>query len=127
MQKDHTRKTDETIKNIWFDWIRKKVARNNLEARAIGGGPFNKHILTNSEECVARICGIFATVEGISNSRSFGAVTSFCISESEEEPLQTSRETVVTLRAAKRLRVSENRDSLLTYMTHNQMVWEKFP
>ncbi|XP_017472035.1 PREDICTED: uncharacterized protein LOC108363249 [Rhagoletis zephyria] len=62
-------------KKIWSDWkgcIKKKVAHNKMETRATGGGPFNQYILSQNEESVARICGIFAAVEGIAQARTFG-------------------------------------------------------
>uniref|UniRef100_A0A0K8VY11 Uncharacterized protein n=1 Tax=Bactrocera latifrons TaxID=174628 RepID=A0A0K8VY11_BACLA len=49
-------------KKVWMDWrafIRKKVAHNNLEARATGGGPFNKHILTPTEDTIPQLYGIY--------------------------------------------------------------------
>ncbi|XP_036345206.1 uncharacterized protein LOC118754436 [Rhagoletis pomonella] len=65
-------------KKVWMDWkafVRKKVAHNNTEARATGGGPFNKHVLTKTEDAIARLCGIYTVVEGIANTADFGAPT----------------------------------------------------
>ena len=58
-----------------MDWkaaIRKKIAHNNTEARATGGGPFNKHVLTSTEDLIARICGIYTVIEGIPDTLEFG-------------------------------------------------------
>ncbi|XP_036346162.1 uncharacterized protein LOC118755437 [Rhagoletis pomonella] len=62
-------------KKVWIDWkatVRKKIAHNNSEARATGGGPYNKYVLTSTEEKIGQICGIFKVVEGIENTRDFG-------------------------------------------------------
>ncbi|XP_053968032.1 uncharacterized protein LOC128869486 [Anastrepha ludens] len=116
-------------KKIWSDWkgcIRKKVAHNNLESMATGGGAFNKHVLTSNEECGARTCGIFAAVEGINHSRSFGTEENNSAIESEEERPQTSREAVATPRAAKRPRVL----TLIAFRRvwqRNLLIWRKYP
>ncbi|XP_050338534.1 uncharacterized protein LOC126764899 [Bactrocera neohumeralis] len=63
-------------KKVWMDWksfIRKKFAHNNSEARATGGGPFNKHTLTATEDKIAQLCGIFTVVGGIEKTADFGA------------------------------------------------------
>ncbi|XP_036322060.1 uncharacterized protein LOC118736060 [Rhagoletis pomonella] len=44
--------------------IKKKLAHNTSETRETGGGPFTKHILTESEEAIVRICGMTRAVEG---------------------------------------------------------------
>ncbi|XP_017476075.1 PREDICTED: uncharacterized protein LOC108366254 [Rhagoletis zephyria] len=62
-------------KKTWGDWkseVRKKLAHNRREAVATGGGPFKKYTLSEAEETVARISGLYAVVEGISMSTSFG-------------------------------------------------------
>ncbi|XP_053967783.1 uncharacterized protein LOC128869271 [Anastrepha ludens] len=114
-------------KKIWSDWkwcIRKKVTHNNLESRATGGGPFNKHVLTSNEECIARTCGIFAAIEGKNHSKSFETEENNSAIESEEERPQTSREAVATPRAAKRPRVS-TQDSLQTCIATQSTCMEK--
>ncbi|XP_037931785.1 uncharacterized protein LOC119666577 [Teleopsis dalmanni] len=66
-------------KKVWLDWkatVRKKIAHNNSEARATGGGPFNKYVLTAAEKAIGRLCGIFKVVRGIENTVEFGQLCS---------------------------------------------------
>ncbi|XP_037931809.1 uncharacterized protein LOC119666601 [Teleopsis dalmanni] len=66
-------------KKVWLDWkatVRKKIAHNNSEARATGGGPFNKYVLTAAEKAIGRLCGIFKVVRGIKNTVEFGQLCS---------------------------------------------------
>ncbi|XP_049316472.1 uncharacterized protein LOC125779287 isoform X2 [Bactrocera dorsalis] len=78
---ERTQKDISGWKKVWMDWkafIRKKVAHNNLEARATGGGPFNKHILTPTEDTIAQLCGIYTVVEGIPSTADFGVPSENC-------------------------------------------------
>ncbi|XP_043063792.1 uncharacterized protein LOC108101356 [Drosophila ficusphila] len=55
-------------KKVWCDWksnIRKKIAKNKAEARATGGGPYSQQIVTDVDEEVAKICGLYEMLEGV--------------------------------------------------------------
>ncbi|XP_017470021.1 PREDICTED: uncharacterized protein LOC108361780 [Rhagoletis zephyria] len=63
-------------KKLWSDWkgnIRKKLAHNKNEDRATGGGPFKKFILSDTEETIEQLCGLYTAIEGIASSQSYGA------------------------------------------------------
>ncbi|XP_017469160.1 PREDICTED: uncharacterized protein LOC108361127 [Rhagoletis zephyria] len=101
-------------KKVWMDWkafIRKKVAHNNSEARATGGGPFNKHVLTPTEDAIAQMCGIYTVVEGISGTQDFGVSSE----RNQEATSESSDEDAVpsTSRAAIAAR-SRRREPMVT-------------
>ncbi|XP_017477421.1 PREDICTED: uncharacterized protein LOC108367340 [Rhagoletis zephyria] len=110
-------------KKIWSDWkanIKKKVAHDNMESRATGGRPFNKYILTQNEESVARICGIFAAVEGIAQARTFGTqeeTESVKVGESDEDEPPQKSHAAVSAQPRKRARTVDNEDCLRLCMT----------
>ncbi|XP_023308982.2 uncharacterized protein LOC111690680 isoform X2 [Lucilia cuprina] len=82
-------------KKTWLDWksnVKRKLSHNKKEVRQTGGGNFNQYILSQLEEEVAIISGIYETVDGIKNTQSFGkriALKSnnddICISSSESD------------------------------------------
>ncbi|KAH8343964.1 hypothetical protein KR084_002646, partial [Drosophila pseudotakahashii] len=62
-------------KKAWCDWkaaVKKKLAHNRKESTATGGGPFNQVTISDVEESVAAICGIYQMVNGIEGARAFG-------------------------------------------------------
>ncbi|XP_039969709.1 uncharacterized protein LOC120781543 [Bactrocera tryoni] len=96
-------------KKVWMDWkafIRKKVAHNTSEARATGGGPFNKHVLTPTEDAIAQLCGIYTVVEGVPNTQSFGVPSERNNSASDtpddEEPLYSTSNAAAAGRSRRR-------------------------
>ncbi|XP_070142116.1 uncharacterized protein [Drosophila kikkawai] len=47
---------------IWCDWkatIRKKLAKNKAEIRATGGGPYSQLAISEVEEEIAKLCGLY--------------------------------------------------------------------
>lgn len=48
------------------------MGHNKVEAMKTGGGRFNKYILSPFDEQVAVVCGLYASVDGIKNSKSYG-------------------------------------------------------
>lgn len=73
---------------VWCDWkagIKKKIATNKKEAKATGGGPYNQLYVSQKEETIGRLCGLYAIVEGIQNSHSFGTERSSSESSSSDE------------------------------------------
>ncbi|XP_055903163.1 uncharacterized protein LOC129939240 [Eupeodes corollae] len=60
---------------VWTDWkssIRKKLSHNKAEDVSTGGGPFNKFVVSPTEDAIAKICGIYTVVEGIPSTMDFG-------------------------------------------------------
>lgn len=60
---------------MWSDLrlgVKQKLAHNKVELKKTGGGLFNKYILTPIDEQVAIICGLYTSVDGVKNSKSFG-------------------------------------------------------
>ncbi|XP_036319537.1 uncharacterized protein LOC118733981 isoform X1 [Rhagoletis pomonella] len=52
----------------WTEWksdVKKKLAHNNSESRATGGGPFSKQQLSQAEEAIVRICAMTKSVVGV--------------------------------------------------------------
>lgn len=61
-------------KKTWADWkvyIKKKMCHNKKENDKTGGGQFNKYVLSDIEETVARVSGLYRSVEGITGAKSF--------------------------------------------------------
>ncbi|XP_036319538.1 uncharacterized protein LOC118733981 isoform X2 [Rhagoletis pomonella] len=55
-------------KKTWTEWksdVKKKLAHNNSESRATGGGPFSKQQLSQAEEAIVRICAMTKSVVGV--------------------------------------------------------------
>lgn len=59
--------------------MKKKMCHNKRENEKTGGGKFNKYILTDMEESLARVSGIHRSVEGVSGAKS-SVHTKFLIS-----------------------------------------------
>lgn len=60
---------------VWIDMkltVKQRLAHNKLEAAKTGGGPFNRYVLTPIDEQVAVICGLYASVDGVKSTKSFG-------------------------------------------------------
>ncbi|XP_067625735.1 uncharacterized protein [Eurosta solidaginis] len=58
-------------RKTWTEWesdIRRKLAQNQTESRATGGGPFTKHQLSQTEETIVCICGMTKSVEGVAGN-----------------------------------------------------------
>ncbi|KAL7723115.1 hypothetical protein ACLKA6_003085, partial [Drosophila palustris] len=61
-------------KKVWSDWkgaIRKKLAHNRRETSATGGGPYAQLALSDAEQTVATLCGLYKMIEG-DVARAFG-------------------------------------------------------
>ncbi|KAL7723250.1 hypothetical protein ACLKA6_008712 [Drosophila palustris] len=61
-------------KKVWSDWkgaIRKKLAHNRREKSATGGGPYAQLALSDAEQTVATLCGLYKMIEG-DGARAFG-------------------------------------------------------
>lgn len=61
-------------KKTWADWktyVKKKMCHNKKENQKTGGGEYNKYVLTDVEETMARICGFHKSVDGIGGTKSF--------------------------------------------------------
>ncbi|XP_033242734.1 uncharacterized protein LOC117186285 [Drosophila miranda] len=68
MQLGRQSRTHWVEKRFGADWktnIRKKLAKNKLETRATGGGPYAQQSLGELEEGVAKLCGLYEMVEGV--------------------------------------------------------------
>lgn len=78
-------------KKTWSDWkvyVKKKLCHNKKENSKTGGGQYNKYILSDVEETVARVSGIHTSVEGIAGAKSFGEAdlsVYFCESDKEND------------------------------------------
>lgn len=62
-------------KKTWADWkvyVKNKLSHNRRENLKTGGGQYNKYVLSDVEESVARLSGIFRSVEGIVGARDVG-------------------------------------------------------
>ncbi|XP_075163050.1 uncharacterized protein LOC142235674 [Haematobia irritans] len=71
----HRRGVSEWRKT-WTDWkrdIKTKICHSKSECRKTGGGQFNKYVLSSLEERVAVLCGLYVSVDGIKNAKTFGA------------------------------------------------------
>lgn len=72
--------------------MKKKLAHNQLEQRATGGGPYTKYQLRLQEEAIVRICGITRSVEGVAG-KSFGTNQDVeeCVEVDGERPSTSSK------------------------------------
>lgn len=61
------------------------MCHNKRENRKTGGGQYNKYILSDVEESVARLTGIHRSVEGIEGARSFGDYNLSILEDSGKE------------------------------------------
>lgn len=83
---------------IWTEWkseIKKKLAHNKVESRATGGGPFNQHQLTQTEESIVRLCGMQTAVEGVSGP-AFGVINDDSINAINDDIPTTSHKRAET-------------------------------
>ena len=64
--------------------VKQRMAHNRVECSKTGGGRFNKYILSPTDELVANIFGLYASVEGVPNAKSFGV-------PSNEKPCTSSK------------------------------------
>ncbi|XP_043064699.1 uncharacterized protein LOC122320573 [Drosophila ficusphila] len=95
-------------KKVWCDWksnTRKKIAKIKAEARATGGGPYSQQVITDVEEEVAKICGLYEMVEGVAGPTNGVSPTVNPDLEGEEEETP-NQETVAEEPSRKRRRYS---------------------
>ncbi|KAI8115180.1 hypothetical protein CVS40_12557 [Lucilia cuprina] len=76
-------------KKTWADWkvyVKNKMSHNKKENLKTGGGQYNKYVLSDAEETVTRLTGIYRSVDGINSSKDFGESTiDLILNESEKE------------------------------------------
>ncbi|XP_065357796.1 uncharacterized protein LOC135951962 [Calliphora vicina] len=61
-------------KKTWADWkiyVKNKLSHNKRENLKTGGGEYNKYVLSDIEESVIRLSGVFRQVEGIDGAVNF--------------------------------------------------------
>ncbi|KAH8247509.1 hypothetical protein KR038_005385, partial [Drosophila bunnanda] len=55
-------------KKVWCDWrsaIRKKIAKNMAGVRATGRSPYSQQVVTEVEEGLAKVCGLYEVVDEV--------------------------------------------------------------
>lgn len=67
--------------------VKQRLAHNRVETNKTGGGRFNKYILSPTDEQVAVICGLYAAVDGVKNTQSYGVPKKSLPSTSKEAVL----------------------------------------
>ncbi|XP_067628901.1 uncharacterized protein [Eurosta solidaginis] len=92
-------------KKVWIDWkafIKRKLVHNSKEARATGGGPYNKYVLTPTEDAIARLCNLITSVKGVPNTKDYGAAESDTPSDSSSDDDQPSTSRAAALSRSRR-------------------------